>query len=292
MLRPDYSPAQLRFAYCYHVYLRWQTHRLHPFTALTTLDAPTLQSLANRFNLHVLQCESLATEVRTFVSLRPEDSVSGCASKLKGQTSKWLRQLLPASAPAILLSKGYFACTSGKSTGDQLDRYLADQSQHHGYAKRFAPPVLVDSYVLSEERACELRPEHARTILRFHIVLATWKRRGIFGPREAEVVSCAWRRLEQKHRFALLKVSFLPDHAHVAVQVHAAVVLDQLIVTLMRVAQEILWERFPEEVVRAGIEQLWQPSAYVGSFGDLATPQIQGFLRRWSEEQRAAERPT
>ena len=35
---------------------------------------------------------------------------------------------------------------------------------------------------------------------------------------------------------------------------------------------------------RAGLERLWEPSVYVGSFGDLATPKIQQYLRNWSAE--------
>jgi len=27
--------------------------------------------------------------------------------------------------------------------------------------------------------------------------------------------------------------------------------------------------------------RLWQPGAYIGSFGDLATPQIQKYVQNW-----------
>jgi REP element-mobilizing transposase RayT len=287
VLSPGYSLAQIRFAYCYHLYLRWQTYRLRAFPALACLDARTLQLLAARFDLHILQYEASSTEVRTLASLRPQESVAACASKLKGQTSKWLRQALGDSAPAVLLSKGYFACTAGKSTSDQVDRYLADQGEHHGYASRVASPVFVRNYPVSKEREQQLRPRHAWTILRFHFVLATWRRRGVFGPQEAEAVTAVWRALEPQDAFALLKVSFLPDHVHLAVQVHPGVALDRLVIEMMGAAQKTIWEKFPQEAVRSGIPQLWQPSAYLGSFGDWATPQIDSYIRRWRAEAEA-----
>ena len=54
-----------------------------------------------------------------------------------------------------------------------------------------------------------------------------------------------------------------------------------LLVSLMNQAQDVLYAEFPQEVIRAGVERLWQPSAYVGSYGDLASPQIQKYIHDW-----------
>lgn len=81
----------------------------------------------------------------------------------------------------------------------------------------------------------------------------------------------------------MLKVSFLPDHVHVAVQARPGVSPASLVVLLMNAAQRVVWERFRASAIRARIERLWQPSAYVGSFGDWATPQIQHYIRNWKE---------
>jgi len=48
-------------------------------------------------------------------------------------------------------------------------------------------------------------------------VLATWHRRGVFGAKAGAAVTRVWRELEQRFRFALLKVSFVPDHVHVCI---------------------------------------------------------------------------
>jgi REP element-mobilizing transposase RayT len=95
--------------------------------------------------------------------------------------------------------------------------------------------------------------------------------------------------METERQFALRKVSFVPDHVHVAVRAHPAVVPAQVVLELMNRAQHIMWERFPGAVIRARVERLWQPSAYVGSYGDLATPQIQQHIRNWRQRQEKEE---
>jgi hypothetical protein len=55
--------------------------------------------------------------------------VSACASKLKGRTGKWLRQELGLAKPEDLLSKGYFACTTGKSDRASVERYLRNWAE-------------------------------------------------------------------------------------------------------------------------------------------------------------------
>jgi REP element-mobilizing transposase RayT len=284
--RTDYTPEELRFAYCYHVYLRWATHRRRPQPPLARLNQPTLGALVERFGLHVLVCESGPTEVRALLSLRPEEAVATCTSKLKGQTSRWLREALGLSQPLDLLSKGYFACTSGKSEREQIERYLSDQGEHHGYAQRVRPPVHVEGFDVTAADEERLQAKHAHAALQFHLVLATWRRRGVFGVEEARAVTAGWRALQGPRRFALRKVSFVPDHVHVAARLHPAEVPASLAAALMNAAQRVIWEQFPESAIQAGVERLWQPSAYVGSFGDLATAKVRQYLRNWAVEER------
>lgn len=281
MLLSDYRFEELRFAYCFHAYFRWQTHCLRPYAPLARLDALLLQRLVERYDIRVLECEGQATEARVVASLQPQETLAGCASKLKGQTSKWLREALGLKQPVDLLSKGYFACTSGKSTREQVEQYLAGQEAHHGYADRVLPPVYVETYPLSPEGEARLQPKHAFVVAQFHVVLATWRRHGVFGREEARAVADGWRALAGKQRFALLKVSFVPDHVHVAVRTHPSLAPGILAVELMNAAQKTMWDRFPDAVIQARVERLWQPSAYVGSFGDLATPKLQRYIQNW-----------
>ena len=129
------------------------------------------------------------TDLLTVVSLKPTETISGCASKLKGRVSKLLRQELRLKDPQRLLSRGYFACTVGNSTREDVERYLNDQGSHHRYDQRVRPPVYVQTYDLGDDDLMRVSPSHAVVIARFHIVLVTAKRRGVLGSREGEAVA-------------------------------------------------------------------------------------------------------
>jgi REP element-mobilizing transposase RayT len=282
MLIEPYTIDECRFAYCYHVYLRWGTHRRRPYPALVGLASARARELAQEYSIELLEWEPAEREVATLVSLQPGESVSACASKLKGRTSKWLREELNLAQPENLLSKGYFACTTGKSDRATIERYLDDQGEHHGYANRVVPPVYLQRFEDSDpEHVCAA---HAFTMLRFHLVLGTWARRGVFAQDEAQAVTEAWQALEQNERFTLMKVSFVPDHVHLAVRTHPAVAPAALVVRLLNVAQEVIWADFASAAIQARIPRLWQPGAYVGSFGELTTASVQRYLRNWAED--------
>ena len=50
---------------------------------------------------------------------------------------------------------------------------------------------------------------------------------------------------------------------------------------LMNAGQEVMWNQFDRDVILAGVERLWQPSAYVGSFGELTSNAISAYVARW-----------
>ena len=76
-------------------------------------------------------------------------------------------------------------------------------------------------------------------------------------------------------------MSVVPDHVHLAVRVHPSVSPAELIGTLMNQAQSIAERAFEKMVRPPAVERLWQPSAYLGSFGELASPQVAAYLRSW-----------
>jgi putative transposase len=277
----DYQLQEINFAYCYHAYLHWRTHRRRPYPDLANLDQTALHALVEPLGLHVLECNSNATDCRILVSLRPTEALSACASKLKGRVSKWLCERLGLQAPEALLARGYFACTSGGNTRTAVEAYLDVQGDHHGYSHRSLAPVFVKTYQPDAEPEPWWHADHAFTHLQFHIVLATTGRRGVFGANEGMVVADRWAEIQHELRFALCKVSFVPDHIHLALRLHPAVAPAEVVQALMNDGQRLLAERFAAELVRAGLGRVWQPSAYVGSYGDLATPQVQAYIRRW-----------
>jgi REP element-mobilizing transposase RayT len=179
--------------------------------------------------------------------------------------------------PTDLLSKGYFACTIGKSRRKAIERYLSSQGEHHGYEERILPPVFVDQYQLSTADAIRISPKHAVVVAQFHLVLSTWGRRGILGSEQGRRIASEWRRLEYDLGIALVKVSFVPDHVHIALRAHPTVSPASIVASLMNAAQDVV----QLEMIQAGVERLWALGAYIGSYGDLSSTQIRKYIENW-----------
>jgi len=226
-------------------------------------EDPTLWASCEWRKRNVSSTLCLLTEV----SLKPIETISGAASELKGQVSNWLKTQLGLTQPRNLLSHGYFACTVGKNTSAEVEQYLNTQAEHHGYSIRAIPPVYLESY---EPDECNITPRHAKVISRFHIVLSTSGRKGIFGFEEAKRIASEWTRLQSEWRAAILKVSFVPDHVHLALRLHPSVSPSEIAVKLMNASRDLMGR----ELISAGLDRLWMQSAYIGSYGDLAGAQI------------------
>lgn len=283
MLRP-YELRELTFAYCYRVYLRWRTHKNQARPELARLDQPTLDQITQPYGIRVLEANCDEKNVLVLASLEPGESVSGCAGKLKGQTSKWLREALALEAPANLVSKGYFACSVGKSNAKAVEDYLSKQPSHHGYEGRAHPPVFVREYRLTDSEEARFHPKHARAIIQLHVVLATLGRAGVFGAETGEALAEHWTRLGEQNKFGFVKVSFVPDHAHLAMRVHPTVSPAGMVLGLMSSAQEFMFENYREELLRAKVNRLWEPSAYFGSYGSLEAPKVAKYIQDWESE--------
>ncbi|MBX3421704.1 MAG: IS200/IS605 family transposase [Pirellulaceae bacterium] len=279
-----YTLEELHFAWCHRVYFHFRSHRRKPLQQLARLDQATLSSLLEPYDIQLLELSTDAVNVRLLVSLTATETTSTAASKIKGRLSKWLSDQTPPTSSEKLrhLCRGYFAVTTGGTTSDDVSHYLDRQPAHHGYESRVRPPVFVQRYELAQEQQQQLlEAVHAMTSLRFHLVLASSWRHGVFHRESGSAVAERWCKLQTTLRFLLLKVSIVPDHVHIAVAVHPAVSLATVVVELMNSAQELMWQRYSANVIQAKLDRLWQPSAYVGSFGDLRSPAIAAYVRNW-----------
>ena len=274
--------AELQFAWCNRVYVRSRTHYRKPLPSLEKLQTTILAERMQPYGIQVLELATNAIEFRVLLSLLPTESVSAAASKTKGRISKWLSEQEPTQRNDKTLARGYFAVTTGQSTRDAFEAYLNKQSEHHGYANRARPPIFVRQVSHSDQSRQALQTDHAVTLLRYHLVLATWFRRGVFGDMTAAVVTDYWLRLQGEHGFLIEKVSFLPDHVHLAICLHPTRSPAEILVALMNAAQETMWERFEDVVVRSRVERLWQSSGFIGSFGELTSNAVIASIARWT----------
>jgi len=248
----NYQPHEIHFAFCYRVYFSWQTYRRLSILPLADLHRTTLDDLLQPYNIRVLECVTSTTELRCIVSLKPAETISVCASKLKGRVSKWLREELQLNDPQQMLSRGYFASTTGKTRSKAVERYLSLQAEHHGYLRRILPPIFVDQYSLCEQDEIRIFPKHAIVIAKFHLVFSTTGRRGMIGSAQGQRIAEEWRKIQQEFRFAVVKVSFVPDHVHVALRTHPSMSSAAAVAVLMNTAQQIM----QQELIQAGVDRL------------------------------------
>lgn len=281
MLIQPYQLEELKFAWCNRIYFRTRTHRRKPVGSLAKLKTTELAELLKPYDIHLLDFTSSEHELRGLLSLTANEATSTAISKTKGRISKWLSEQTRDSAPHKHLAPGYFAVTAGQSNAAAVEQYLENQPEHHGYSERARPPVLVRSISHPDEVVRKLQTDHAVTRLRYHLVFVVPKRRGVFYDEAADAVTNRW--LELEGLFPIEKVSFLPDHVHIATSLHPQISPSVVTCELMTSSQEVMWQRFPSSVVNAGIERLWQASAYVGSFGDLSSKAVSAYTRRWAE---------
>ncbi|MDY0146093.1 MAG: IS200/IS605 family transposase [Kiritimatiellia bacterium] len=284
MFLPPVQSTTLRLASTNKVYLRWHTHRLRPLPALAGLTLEGVQELAASLGIRVVEFTADERNALALVMLLPTETVSACASKLKGRISKWLRGQAGLAQVDHVLGRGYFACTAGHTTREDVTGYLESQPGHHGYDQRILPPVFVKEWGLSPEDESRLNPTHAMALLHYHMVFAVANRHGVFGSESGPVIADDWRRHEKTGKFALLKAAFVPDHIHLAVRIHPSVAPAELAIQLMNIAQERLLRDFPEHLIEAGVGRLWPDSAYIGSYGDITAGTVQGYLRKWEAQ--------
>src|SRR5262249_51929835 len=150
-------------------------------------------------------------------------------------------------------------------------RYLDQQAEHHGYSKRALPPV----FRYSARQPIALTAAHATFELTHHLVLATEHRRGVFTAGIGAELGSYWLKVAAKHGFAIERISVLPDHVHLLVRTVPRLSIEACALALMNNGQHFVARQFPEALITAGLNQLWQPSAYAGATGTVTTARCQ-----------------
>jgi len=125
----------------------------------------------------------------------------------------------------------------------------------------------------------ELSVAHASFDLKHHLVLATTFRRGIFDSRLGEALVDYWLKVAVMRDFALDQATVLPDHVHLLVRIKPRMSIEECTLSLMNNGQHFIGKHYSGRLIEAGVNQLWQPSAYAGTCGELPTALLKSFLR-------------
>jgi putative transposase len=265
--------SHLEWAYHLHYHLCFRTHRRRPFLSNAQSDLTQIfKRLFDLYEYHELEMKVRPTDVQLLLSLRPEHAVSDVLKKLKGESSTVLCRQLGIAPP--LWARGYLARTSGKVRVAEVSSYLDKQAEHHGYLDRAFPPV----FKFRHGRPTTLSVAHAVFELKYHLVLSTTLRQCIFDSILGEALVNDFLRVADCRGFALDQATVLPDHVHMLLRTTPKMSIEDCALILMNDSQEFIGKHWPSRLLEAGVDQLWQPSAYAGSCGELRTALLKSFL--------------
>jgi len=279
----EYPPAmpmepltEIRFAYQLHYDIGFRTHRRKViFSSAARVDACSsrLAEVCERHGYHLLEEAVYADHLRLALSLRPSDTISKTLQKLKGNLSGLLGPEFRVQPP--MWADGFLGRSVGRVRIDAVKKYLENQAEHHGYNCRSHPPVF--RYRAEQPKA--LAAAHTVFDLSHHIVLATRYRCGMFGSRIGEELLRYWLAVAHKRGFAIDAATVLPDHVHLIVRIVPKMSVESCALALMNNGQSWYAKHFSSLLVGAEVDRLWQPSAYVGTCGELTTALLKSFLR-------------
>jgi putative transposase len=267
---------EISWAYQLHYHICFRTHRRKPVfddQFRVAFLGQSLSDLCEINGLHLLEKDCQPRHVQLVLSLRPNQAISVALQRLKSRSSAEVCRQFDLVPP--LWARGYLARSTGRVSVEAVKRYLAIQAEHHGYNKRPYPPVF--RFKAAEPKV--LTTAHASFDLTHHLVLATRYRRGVFGAQTGEALVSYWMKVADLRGFAVERATILPDHVHLLVRITPKISVEQAALSLMNNAQHYMARQFPLALVEARIDQLWQPSAYVGTCGELTTALLKAFLR-------------
>ena len=263
----------LNWAYRLHYYICFRTHRRKAAFADTDRSSALqklLSTACEQHDYHLLKEKVYPDHIRCLLSLRPNQTLSTVIKNLKGSVSHDFGSAF--GRPAPLWARGFLARSVGRVRIEAVRAYLDHQSEHHGYASRIHPPIF--RYRAKEK--VTLTGAHSSFDLNHHLVLASRYRRGVFGSQSGEALLNYWLRVASKKGFAIDRASVLPDHVHLIVRIVPKLSIEAVALALMNNAQHWSGKHFPE--LMKGADQLWQPSAYAGTCGEVTTAMVKSFL--------------
>ncbi len=252
----------LSWAYQLHYYLCFRTRSRNALMSPKLID--TLNEICDRHNYNVLRLKTYPDHLRCLLCLQPTQKISKVISTLKANSSP----------EPDFWQRGYLARSVGNVRIATVKEYIEQQSTHHGYNSRLLPPVF--SY--RADQPLTLTAQHASFELNHHLAFATRYRVGVFDSRLGEMLSRYWLTVASKRGFAIDRISVVPDHIHLLVRTIPRMSIEECALSLLNNGQYFVSKHEPKAIVRAGIDGLWQPSAYAGTTGKVTTALLKEFL--------------
>jgi len=272
----------LKAAYQLHYYICFKTRYLRPLLLASNaqkLVHQTLDDVCAREQLHLLESELTEDHLRLLVSLQPTQTISRVVQMLKGniqhQFSKSLSYELRLHRVPALWARGYFARSSGKINLDVVRDYVGSQVVHHGYKGTWTEAL---EYQNPAFRSPSFELAHCVCLLNYHIVLVTQQRIPVFDDSIAPRLFDYVLAIGGKHRFAVDRVSIVPDHMHLIIEGVPAISVEAYVQAILENTRYWMTKHYYGVLNETQAWDVWQPGYYAGTVGEYTTAQLKRFL--------------
>lgn len=275
-MQPTYT--SINWAYQLHYYLGFRTHHRRAHFAEPVCAeklAEIVAEICQRHDYHLLKSKIHSDHFRCLLSLRPEHDIATVTEKIKANAARECgAQLQHNNLAAPIWARGYLARSVGRMNLNAVKQYIEQQAEHHGYAKRHRPPV----YRYRAEQPVELSAAHASFDLNHHLVFSTRYRASVFDSMMGRELGGYWLEVAAKYGFAIDRLTIVPDHVHLLVRTVPKVSLETCVLKLLNNGEYFILKHFPAVLSDEHIDQIWQPSAYAGTCGEVSTALVKYWL--------------
>ena len=272
-VQPPYT--KINWAYQLHYYLAFRTHRCRTHFADpigSVKLAEIVAEICQRHDYHLLKSKTYADHFRCLLSLRPEHDLSTVIGKIKANSARECGLQFQIAAP--LWARAYLARSVGRVNLSAVKQYIEQQAEHHGYSKRPRPPV----YRYRAQPPVVLGAAHSLFDLNHHLVLSTRYRASVFDSILGQELGRYWLKVSAKHGFAIDRITIVPDHAHLLVRTVPKLSIETCVLALLNNGEYFISQNYPLALTDEQIDQLWQPSTYAGTCGEVSTALVKAWL--------------
>lgn len=270
--------GSLSAAYQLHYYFCFRTKRNKPlFTEPIRASLEEhLNEICENCNFHLLEKHSHDNHLRLVLSLRPEHSVAETVKKVRGNLSRLLCAEYSELEAGRLWSRGYFAKSTGKVEEKVVAKYIASQADHHGYKAGSA--ALVCAHDEPGNAPALWYHNHVAFNLTHHLVLDTQRHAHVFDDVTGKALIEYWLRVAEKKEFQIAQIRVLPNHCHLRVRLLPAMSVLECILALMNNSWIMMNQRFWGVLKQTDACDVWEPSSYAATIGDVTTAQVKAYL--------------
>lgn len=267
-------------AYQLHYYICLRTKRNRPILTPSVHRSieEHLNAICDRSRFHLLNSKLRENQIRLLLSLRPEHCVADLVKRIRGNLSRLLCLEYSALEPGKLWSRGYFAKSTGKIDNAIIAKYIANQAKHHGYEG--GSGSLICGYDEPGTPTALWFHNHATFNLMHHIVLDTQRHSHVFDDVTGSALINYWLRVAEKKGFQIVQIRVLPNHSHLRVRLMPAMSSLECVLALMNNSWAMMNQRYWGVLKQTDAWNVWEPSFYAATIGNLKTSQLKAYLNR------------